>query len=386
MQEQNKKLIAINSKLGLLFTLLLLTNCGTNKSSSGYETDFTKANNIILLIGDGMGIAQISSGFYAKDGKMAITSMPVVGFHKPNSYDDLITDSAAGATAFACGVKTYNGAIGVTSDTTPCYSILEELEQLNYGTGLIATSTIVHATPASFIAHQPMRIMYEQIAEDFLQTDIDLFIGGGKRYFDRRESDEKNLIDKLKNKDYYVSDYLEAELELIAPPLQQKFAYFAADKHPLTHSAGRYYLPQATALATDFLNKRSLGRFFLVVEGSQIDWGGHANDKELIIDEVIDFDNAVREAIRFAKRDGNTLVIVTADHECGGMSLMTASKDEEDIDAAFTTNGHTATLVPVFAYGPSAGRFTGIYKNTDIYDKMRAALQLDPVPAVSSRK
>ena len=134
------------------------------------------AKNIIFLIGDGMGLPQISAALYSNNNKLSLEQFPVIGFHKPYSASGIITDSAAGATAFACGVKTYNGSIGMDTDTLPCYSITEELKSRGYATGLIASSTIVHATPAAFFAHQPLRVFYEGIAADFLKADIDLAI------------------------------------------------------------------------------------------------------------------------------------------------------------------------------------------------------------------
>lgn len=366
---------------GIVIIMLSLLSCKVRQAPPDTFGELRKADNIILMIGDGMGLSQLSAALYSRNKELAIFSMPVVGFHKPNSANELITDSAAGATAFSCGVKTYNGAIGMTRDTVPCTTILSELEYRGYATGLIATSTVVHATPAAFIAHRPMRVQYEEIAEDFLKEEIDLFIGGGKRYFDRREKDERDLISELESRNYFVSDYFKNELNLIMPSARQNFAYFTADKHPLTRSAGRSYLPYATQFGASFLKRRKKQGFFLMVEGSQIDWGGHSNDLGLVIDETLDFDEAVAEALRFARRDGNTLVIVTADHECGGMSLLPESK-RQDIQAAFTTNGHTGTLIPVFAYGPSAALFSGVYENTEIYHKMREALQLDTITNV----
>lgn len=340
---------------------------------SPYANSSGQAKNVILLIGDGMGLAQISAALYSNNNKLALEQFTSIGLHKSSSASDLITDSAAGATAFACGIKTYNGAIGVTSDTLPCYTILEEAESRGYATGMIATSTIVHATPAAFIAHQPIRIFYEEIAEDFLKTDIDLFIGGGKRYFDRREKDNRDLYAELKGKGYFVSDYSVEELSDVMLTSKRNFAYFTADKHPLPAMAGRDYLPLATKMACSFLSKRSEHGFFLMVEGSQIDWCGHANDGQLAIGETIDFDKAIAAALSFAKRDGQTLVIVTADHESGGMALNPGSEMNK-INARFTTNGHTGAMVPVFAYGPSESLFTGIYENTEIYYKIRQAM------------
>lgn len=334
-----------------------------------------KARNVILLIGDGMALPQVSAALYSNNNKLNLEQFSIIGFHKPSSASDLITDSAAGATAFACGVKTYNGAIGMTKDTLPCFTILEELDALGYATGLVATSTLVHATPAAFVAHQPLRVFYEAIAADFLKADLDLAIGGGKRYFDRREEDERDLVKELQQKGYIVSDYFREELTQITSVSKRPFFYFTADKHPLTHAAGRDYLPYATDFALSFLRRRSDKGFFLMIEGSQIDWGGHSNDGGLAVDETLDFDEAVGLALKFAKKDGETLVLVTGDHESGGLALNPGSR-MNDLQLAFTTNGHTAALVPVFAYGPSAELFAGIYENTEIYFKMKQALGL----------
>lgn len=360
--------------IGLVIVIFLLTSCSSSQTyvAQAIQPE-QKVKNIILLIGDGMGLAQISAASYSSKKPLALESFPVVGLHKSHSADELVTDSAAGATAFACGIKTYNGAIGVTLDTTPVKTILEEAEENGLSTGLIATSTITHATPASFIAHQFNRVLHEQIATDFLNTDIDYFVGGGKKYFDRRSADERDLSQELVNKGYKVSSFLDGELEDIELDLSKNFAHFVADKHPLPVAAGRTYLSFATRQALRFLEAKSEKGFFIMIEGSQIDWGGHSNDGEYAISEVLDFDRAVAEALKFAESRGNTLVIVTADHECGGLSITNKSKLGR-IRYDFTTIGHTASLVPVFAFGPGAEAFRGIYENKAIHTKMRRAL------------
>lgn len=153
----------------------------------------TPPKNVILIIGDGMGLSQITAAMYRNGNTLNLEQFPIVGLQKSYAANNLITDSAAGATAFSAGVKTYNGAIGLDADSTPVTTILEEADRMGFATGMVVTSTIVHATPASFIAHAKSRNYYEEIAADFLDTEIDLFIGGGKKYFDRRESDDRNL-------------------------------------------------------------------------------------------------------------------------------------------------------------------------------------------------
>ncbi|MFQ5448393.1 MAG: alkaline phosphatase, partial [Saprospiraceae bacterium] len=162
-------------------------------------------------------------------------------------------------------------------------------------------------------------------------------------------------------------------LQKISPSPKKNFVFFTADNQPLPASQGRTYLPYAVKTGTKFLRQRSEKGFFLMVESSQIDWACHANRTNLLLPEMEDFDNAIRQALEFAKRDGETLVIVTADHETGGLSL-NPGKNKNRVEYAFTSNGHTAAMVPVFAYGPGAKLFSGIYDNTAIYQKMRQAL------------
>lgn len=329
--------------------------------------------NVILLIGDGMGITQISAGMYANGNKLNLEKFRVIGLHKTYSGNDLITDSAAGATAFSCGVKTYNGAIGVDLDSLPVKTLLAEAKEKGLSTGIVATSTIVHATPASFYAHQKHRKMYEEIAVDFVNTDIDFAIGGGKKYFDRRSMDERNLYAELEEKEYYVSDYFREDLIQCKIAKGKNFLYFTADDDPLPVAQGRDYLYAASKMAMGFLRNHDNKGFFLMIEGSQIDWGGHANNSDYIISEMIDFDRTIGEVLKFAERDGNTLVIVTADHETGGYSILPGSR-MDSLATAFTTDYHTADLIPVFAYGPGARAFAGIYENTAIHRKLKRVM------------
>jgi len=366
--------------------ILIFSSCNPKKTPpiptdtpTPYENtaknNITKPKNVILMIGDGMGITQITAGLYSNGNKLALEKFPVVGLHKPYAGDNLITDSAAGATAFACGVKTYNGAIGVNMDTAAVETVLEQAELRGMPTGLIATSTIVHATPASFIAHVKQRKMYEDIATYFLKTEVDLMIGGGKKFFDRRD-DDRNLYQELVDNNYVVSDYFKQELEEVEYDTEKNFAYFTSDEDPLPVAQGRDYLPIASKMAPAFLDAKAKDNgFFLMIEGSQIDWGGHANNSDYIISEMLDFDKAIAEVLKFAEQDGETLVIVTADHETGGYAINPKSK-MGDLKTAFTSDYHTADIIPVFAYGPGAELFGGIYENTAIYQKIMTALEI----------
>lgn len=335
--------------------------------------------NIILLIGDGMGIAQITAGIYARTDKLHIERFPITGLMKTHSAKNLITDSAAGATAFACGCKTFNGAIGVDAQKRPCRTILEDAAAAGMATGLVATSSITHATPAAFIAHVSKRSEMEEIAPFFLKTRIDLFIGGGLNYFNQR-ADGRDLCRELQAKGFDLYTYQQRSLQQCRPDPARPFAWFSADKEPEGVHKGRDYLPLAARIAPPFLAQRSEKGFFLMIEGSQIDWACHKNNGEQAVQEMLDFDNAIGEVLQFAEQDGNTLVIVTADHETGGMALLRGS-DKRELKIKFSTLNHTATLVPVFAYGPGAEAFSGVYDNTDLHAKMKALLQLGAVEA-----
>lgn len=346
----------------VLFSLITPFLFAGNPGEKKKKTKTPK--NIILLIGDGMGTAQIYAGYTAKKGIMNITGMPVSGFSVTWSANDYITDSGAGGTALSTGVKTNNGSIGVDAKGQPVKTILEMAEQKGLSTGLISTSAITHATPASFIAHTANRSKYTDIALDFLKTDIDVFIGGGYNNFARR-ADSLNLIDSLKVRGYIVA----RDLKDVDIPSTQRLAALLADEHMPRMSKGRgTMLPDATEMALKMLKRNKEG-FFIMIEGSQIDWGGHDNDATYIVDEMIDFDNAVGKALQFAAKNGETLVIVTADHETGGLGITGGSLTTGDVQGAFLSKDHTATMVPLFAYGPGSELFTGVQDNTDVFKK-----------------
>lgn len=327
--------------------------------------------NIIFLIGDGMGVSQVYAGLVANKGNLYLRTMPYAGFSKTNSADKLITDSAAGATAFSIGEKTNNGAIGVDRNNVPKKTILEMADASGLSTGLVATCAITHATPASFIAHQPSRGMAEEIAADFLNTDIDVFIGGGRDHFAKRK-DGRNLLLELKAKNYEVF----TSFDSLKYAKGDKVAALVYPDQPDPYLLGRgNMLPEATTFAINKLQKNKKG-FFLMVEGSQIDWGGHDNNVPYTVSEMLDFDRTIGEALKFAASNKETLVVVTADHETGGLAISGGDLETGLVKGAFTTGSHTGVMVPIFAYGPHAEQFSGIMENTEFFDKFRNLLGL----------
>ena len=334
--------------------------------------DFNKMpKNIIFLIGDGMGVSQIYAGMTANKGALNLERIKHIGFSKTYSANAYITDSAAGATAFSIGKKTFNGAIGMDADSVATKTILEMAEENGLLTGLVSTSSITHATPASFIAHQPSRYMQYEIAQDFLNTDIEVFIGGGQKWFRDRE-DGLDLTQKLTEKGYQVVYTLEDVNTSTSPKLA---GLLDEDGMPKFSEGRGTMLQDASLKAIDILSKADSG-FFLMIEGSQIDWGGHANDLQYVIDEMLDFDQVVGKVLDFAAKDGNTLVVITADHETGGLALNGGNLETGDVEASFSSMKHTSVMVPVFAFGPQSHTFQGIYENTEIFNKFLKAYQM----------
>jgi alkaline phosphatase len=365
----------------MAFLFLFLYSCSAPKESSSSsgasatKTEILKPKNVIFLIGDGMGLPQITGAMYMNDNKTVFERFKNIGFHKSHSADNLVTDSAAGATAFACGVKTYNGAIGVNVRKEPLPTLLEMAEKKGMATGMVVTCSVTHATPGAFIAHVAGREDYEAVALGYVDTPIDIFIGGGLDYFTRRKSDTRDLVAELTAKGYEMSTFINLDINNLDITTKKNIGYFTANAEPLPVTEGRDYAIPAAQKAIDFLNDRSPKGFFLMIEGSQIDWGGHANDANYVVTELHEFEKVVAEALDFAARDKNTLVVVTADHETGGFAVQPGSK-LNDIQVAFTTKSHTALMIPVFAEGPGAEVFRGIYENTAIFDKLKAAMEL----------
>ena len=336
------------------------------ENSENKEQNRSKPRNIVLMIGDGMGVSQIYAGMTASKEPLVFEQFRNIGFQKTFSKNSYITDSGASGTALATGEKTNNGHISVTPAGDELTTILELAEQNGLSTGLASTSSILHATPAAFIAHNVDRGNYDDLAADFLKTDIEVFIGGGRDNFADRE-DGRDLIQALKDKGYQVL----SDMSKIKQVEEGKLAGLTAEGHNPRYSEGRGdMLPEATQTALNILDNNRKG-FFLMVEASQIDWGGHDNNTDYIVEEMLDFNRACEVAMDFAKENPRTLVIVTADHETGGMGINGGSLEDHNLDAGYTTGGHTAVMVPVFAYGPGADQFRGIYDNTEIFEKMK---------------
>lgn len=355
----------------MLLILPGILSC-TSTTEKNQDGSPESPRNIIFLIGDGMGLSQVSTGFYFGEGPSQFLRFKSIGLQRTSSATHKITDSAASGTALATGAKTYNGAIGLDEAGDTVTNMTELVSSLGWYTGVVATSSITHATPASFYAHVERRNMEEDIALQLLDAEVDFFAGGGTGFF-RNRADGQDLVSAAAEKGFVLdTTALPGPDEL---DKDSRYGYLLADGGmPPVNERGDF-LPRATSLAISALSAAEEG-FFLMVEGSQIDWAGHANHTEYMIGEMLDFEQAIKAAMDFAEQDGQTLVVVTADHETGGFSLSamedadSGGSDYDQIDPSFATGGHSATLVPVFAFGPGSEMFEGIYENTAVFDKM----------------
>jgi alkaline phosphatase len=331
-----------------------------------YEPSFDHSNttsspkNIILMIGDGMGLTQLYSGYTANHGSLNIFKMKDIGFSVTTSADSYITDSAAGATAMSTGNKTNNRFIGVDSTGGPLTSVTEKLKQKGFRTAIISSGDITDATPAAFYAHQPERSLSEAIANDYLTSENDILIGGGTNAFISR-TDKHDLTTDLMKKGYSFSDTF-SSIDTI-----QNAKFIVLDQVAMaSRKEGRAdFLLKSLTKSIAMCTTDDLP-FFIMAEGAQIDHGGHDNDLEFVVRELLDFDQAVGEVMKFVDRSKETLLIVTADHETGGLSLLGGDISKGFVHGHFSTNDHTAVMVPVFAYGPGAHFFRGVYQNTEI--------------------
>ncbi|MCC8410605.1 alkaline phosphatase [Mucilaginibacter sp. UR6-1] len=331
-----------------------------------YKTDGVKkpVKNIILLIGDGMGLAQIQAGLTANHGQLNLLQCRYSGFSQTRAANSDNTDSAAGATAMATGHKTNNRYISINPAGQALTRIPDTLAAKKIKSGIISCADITDATPAAFYAHNMERSNSTAIAADLLTSNVDVLIGSNQKSF--FNNPDAGLMQRLKARGYTVDTTLAA----LQQRQQGKQLVLLADAETRPVIQGRGDMLAQSLKETIRLLSTNKNGFFIMAEGARIDHGGHANDLPFLVTEMLDFDRTIGEALRFADQDGETLVIVTADHETGGLSLLDASTAEGRVLGNFSTNDHTSINVPVFAYGPNAGEFMGTYQNTEIFNKV----------------
>lgn len=344
-----------------------------------------KAMNVIYFIGDGTALPQVYAGMLATRQELVFPKFPYIGVVDTHSASNDITDSAAGGTALASDHKTNNAMIGVNPDTIPVKTLLEVFAEQGKETGIVVTSYVTHATPASFYAKVPHRKQYEDIAVQMAENPyLNLIIGGGMKHFNQRK-DSINLIERMENElGWIVYDKLD-NIDVTC----KKYAVLADDGHMPPAAKRGDFLPRAVKTALNTLDDAENG-FFLMVEGSQIDFACHGNDSAWMVNEVVDFSQAIQIALDYAEEHGNTLVVVTADHETGGLTLPDKKGKYTNVSFCYSTGSHTCLPVMVYAYGPGAEQFTGWMQNTAIKGKILNACGMenigDGLPEVDSTK
>ena len=328
-----------------------------------------KPLNIILMIGDGTGLAQIASGYFANNNQLTVMNLKHLGLVTTRSATDFTTDSAASGTAYACGIKTFNYAIGVDLAKNPAPNIPEIVAKKGIVSGVVSTDALDGATPASFFAHQPNRGMANEIWADLPGSELIFFAAGDKERFESRpDSTQKavkevfTVVDNLNDPAYAKA----ARLGYL--PTKVEAGYIVDGRTD--------FLPKSARYAMDFLKDHSNRKrgFFLMVEGARIDKACHANQFESMVKEMLDFDKAIAEAIKFADEDGNTLVIISADHETGGLAVAEGNPTRGEASGNYVYTWHSAIPVPLFAYGPHAQDFMGVQGNEEVGQKIISLL------------
>jgi alkaline phosphatase len=342
--------------------------------------------NIILFIGDGMGISHLTAARLNRlgpDGRWQLERMPVTGLVTTHSSNDLITDSAAAGTALASGIKTTNGSIGVDSSGASHPTILEMARDAGLSTGLVTTTSLADATPAVFASHVRSRAMKAEIALQMLRARVNVLFGEGEYFYPQTDprsmrKDEANPLALAQELGYTIVDKKEELAGAEADFILGLFEDLTTDRmkpamQPPAHTPS---LAELTAKAIATLRRNEKG-FFLMVENEGVDMGSHVNRPDYFIEHLKNLDEAVKAGIEFALQDQHTLVLVTADHETGGVNIVDGSPAGGQFELAWATDRHTGQPVALFAFGPHAMRFTGLKDNTEIPQIMAELLRLE---------
>ncbi|MEK3887202.1 alkaline phosphatase [Bacillus sp. FSL K6-3431] len=426
-----KKVMAVAAVSTLAIGTLVGVNWSTSMAEAKSQQNNGKVKNVIFMVPDGYSASYATNYRWYKGKESTMDSM-LVGMHRTYSANTEVTDSAAAGTAMATGVKTNNGMISTSPEGKKLKTILQAAEDDGKSSGLVATSTITHATPAVFASNVASRADEANIAPQLLENDVDVILGGGKKYF------PDNLLKKAKKDGYdIVSEGTDLKKANKTKKLIGLFAEEGMAPELDREETKQPSLAEMTDTALNILNKDKDG-FFLMVEGSQIDWAGHAHDAAWAMNDAQAFEAAVEKALDFAKKDKNTLIVIAGDHDTGGMSVggygeydakievlrdVTATGDfmasqinpdksnvkeivkkytaldvtDEEVDkvktadkpsiaineivseralVGWTSTQHTGVDIPLYAFGPSSELFAGLHENTDLPDLMAKAMKI----------
>lgn len=415
-KKQSMKKAALATAATALLASTVIATQATNQAAAAAPA---KTKNVILFVGDGMGTAQrnaIRLATVGEKGSLAMDAMPYAGLIHTSSTVP-VTDSAASATAYASGVKTYNGAIGMDADKKSVPTIMEYAKQAGKSTGVVTTSQITDATGAAFGAHVEDRSKQSDIALQLLtKSKVDVLLGGGEDFWypagnpgkfqdepaedpsEKSKGTQGNLVDKAKQLGY---NYVYTKADLQKAKGGKLLGLFANEEmfQQKPEGEGDIYNPvvslqEMTKKAIDTLSSNKNG-FFLMVEEEGTDEFAHQNNAKMTIKSGQELDKAVQVAKDYAKKNPDTLVLVLADHETGGFSIEEVNDSDESGDGIskedgpfaianskqnfvvdWTTSGHTAVDIPITAMGRNADLFTGIYENTEVFHKLMQSMGL----------
>ena len=325
-----------------------------------------KVKNVILMIGDGMSLMHVYTAWTANRGKLWLENATATGLSKTWAANKLVTDSGSGGTSLATGVKTNYHAVGVDTEGNPQPSLVDVAKQLGKDAGIAVTCRLWDATPCDFCCHNVDRDKEEELIGDYPTSGVNFVFGGGAEKFYGRK-DGRDIFNELRVKGYHVSRSLD---DFFAYDTNSNIFAVPYDKDtPLPDERGDL-LACASMKGIELMNRNRKG-FFMMIEGSQLDDYGHFN---LLMKETLDFDQTIGRVMKWAAEDGETLVVVTADHETGGLTLVNGDKNDGRVECCFSTRDHSGAMVPVYAFGPGAEHFTGIFENTDVFKRIKQLL------------
>lgn len=333
-----------------------------------------EVKNIIYLIGDGMGLSSVSMMMVESGYDVTIFDKAEnVALQKTYSADNRVTDSAASGTALASGYKTNNTFVGCTPDGVAVESLMDVAKAQGKATGVVVTTYLQHATPAAFYAHTQNRHNYDVITDQLVESSLDVAIGGGMGFF--KEVYKEQVADVIASNGFSLATEFS---QLEAQAGDSRTLALLADWEVGANSGS--YLADATREALRLLEARGEDNgFVLMVEGSLIDGMGHANDARAQQLEMQSFMGAVEVAVEYAKAHEGTLVVVTADHETGGLSIVSADANfnlsEQGVEYRWTTNGHSGVMIPIYLYGTASESINGIVENTDIAKTLKGLIK-----------
>lgn len=368
-------------KLWIIALATLAAGCGNKAAESEKVTSYTcptpyetvevaqpakgkTPKNIIFMIGDGMGLEQVSTAWTANRGKLNMEKMPYVGLQRTYCLNWLVTDSAAAGTALATGSKTNKGMIATLPDGTELNSMMDLAQSVGKRTGVVVVCRLNDATPATFCCNDPDRDEAEAITADYLNCGVDFIAGGGMDYWRTERTDGRDIFAEIGQKGYNTYESVEALMDAEELPVA---AVLAPLELPSALSGERGDMfRQMTAKSLEMLSKDNEEGFVLMVEGSCIDDWLHANRVDAAVEEILDFDRVVGDVLQWAEKDGETLVVVTADHATGAMTLLWGDIAAGTVEVNFANEGHNGMMVPFFAYGAGAEKFDGVMENIEL--------------------